>query len=291
MDQFYKDSFRSNSQTSTIFFSSSCDRGVILNKGRNGARYAPQAILHSFGKFNQHKERSFTLKSLSSNQKELSLHEQQLLNITEITESLKGKTDQQLIHLGGGHDHIYSFAMAIEKISKDSIVILNLDAHLDTRINEPNSGTPFRQLDEDLKGPVHLIQYGIQFVSNSKSTASNLKNIKQETFTIEQIEAQTKSFKKKDKVLLKLLNELSKKASTLIISLDCDVIDGGQFQAVSAVNGRGIPCQYLLSLLHEIKKIDFQHKHLGIYEYNPVFDNLSNFGSRYLAQFIEEFLA
>jgi formiminoglutamase len=53
--------------------------------------------------------------------------------------------EQNIIHLGGGHDHVYPLLKAIETKYK-KIIILNIDPHCDTRESEHNhSGTPFRQ--------------------------------------------------------------------------------------------------------------------------------------------------
>ena len=50
-----------------------------------------------------------------------------------------------LIHLGGGHDHIYPLLRALSA-QNDRITVINIDAHLDTRTDDlPHSGTPFRQ--------------------------------------------------------------------------------------------------------------------------------------------------
>jgi formiminoglutamase len=59
--------------------------------------------------------------------------------------------------------------------------------------------------------------------------------------------------------------------------------------AVSAVNPQGIEqnqIEYIMSLL----KYQAPHAHLGIYEYNPIYEDLSNKGAKFIAKMLFDWL-
>ena len=57
-------------------------------------------------------------------------------------------------------------------------------------------------------------------------------------------------------------------------------------EAVSAVNPEGLPMQRVRDIFAFYQDLPQQKKIYGIYEYNPVFDNLSCKGARTLAALI-----
>ena len=163
-------------------------------------------------------------------------------------------------------------------------MIINLDAHLDTRTDEaPNSGTPFRQLANEFDGELEIIQLGIHDFANSLSTMSHLPNCREVVATYEDVRVGTKDFSKTEKFLARVIP--FQKETTYIFSLDADVIEAGIMEGVSAVNHRGLPYDFIEDvLLYAIDELKCQH--FGLFEYNPVYDNLSQKGARALAALI-----
>ena len=80
------------------------------------------------------------------------------------------------------------------------------------------------------------------------------------------------------------------KETNLFISIDSDAISSSVMEAVSAVNHDGINPKHLLDWVNMLKEFPCKTQVLGIYEYNPVFENLSQKGARYLAGLIYTFL-
>lgn len=272
-----------------LFLKFSSDIGTIRNMGRRGSLFAPEAILSVVKKLACHNLSKWSDVELA-NQKE----EKENFSVAQITLAskirnvLETKTRaEKFIYLGGGHDYIYPTVKAVNHFSKKCVVI-NLDAHLDTRTDtEANSGTPFRQLAHDFDGDLEIIQLGIHDFANSISTMSNLGKAKEVVATYEDVRYGTKDFTETDTFLKRVIP--FQKETTYIFSLDADVMEAGIMEGVSAVNHRGLPYDFIEDvLLYSIDELKCQH--FGIFEYNPVYDNLSQKGARTLAALIYQIM-
>lgn len=273
----------------TVFMKFSSDRGTILNMGRRGSCYAPEAILAVVKKLASHTllkwseveivDRALEEKDFPASQNESARKIAGLLKTHPRAE--------KFIYLGGGHDHVYPALKALNEIT-DKIVIINIDAHLDTRTDEsPNSGTPFRQIARDFNGTVEIVQLGIHDFANSISTMSNLPKGKETVMTYEDVRYGTKNFTDTEKFLRKVL-PLHKDA-VYFFSLDADALEAGIMEGVSAVNHRGLPYDFVEDvLLYSIDEL--KCRHFGLYEYNPVYDNLSQKGARTLAALVYQIM-
>lgn len=267
-----------------LFLLASCDKGVRRNYGRAGARFAPEAIINNFKKFANTTDFHFAKFEVSApNEKFEVAQKEQTKNITPFIHNQKN-----LIHIGGGHDHVYPFLMAFNEAPEKNIVIINIDAHLDTRVDdEHHSGTPFRNIDTDLDKNITLIQYGIHDFANSRSTKTDLVKTKQHVLSFEKLKTITNFFTRlPDEILTKFLVQ---EDTIVIISLDVDAIEAGSMPAVSAVNPEGIPLGHIADLINYTARTSYKC-HLGIYEYNPIFDDLSQKGSRAIASLIHGFV-
>jgi formiminoglutamase len=270
-----------------IFLKSECDLGVRLNLGRHGARFAPAAILYELKKMIHPltwQDRS--MKEVSVADSGNDFNQAQINQITNIVDALSTPIRGNIIQLGGGHDHIYCLAMALYQKYQKKIKIINLDAHADTRTDSCfHSGTPFRQLDQKI--PMDILQIGLNAYANSPSTLSPLKNRELKIFNryadqhfIQKIQSAIVTF---------LTNDNSEEFITLL-SLDCDVINASEMEAVSAVNPSGISYELVECILNWVKDLGVMPRTLGIYEYNPVYDTLSNKGAKQLAHLIYKWL-
>ncbi len=276
-------------ESDTVFMKFSSDRGTILNMGRRGSCYAPEAILTAVKKMAAHNllkwseveivDQALEEKDLSSSQAE---------SIKKMIRLFKEhKKASKFVSLGGGHDHVYPALMALNELTK-KIVVINIDAHLDTRTDEsPNSGTPFRQFARDFNGDVEIVQLGIHDFANTISTMSNLPKGRETVMTYEDVRYGTVNFNDNEKLLRKVLPY--HEDALYFFSLDADALDAGVMEGVSAVNHRGLPYDFVEDVL--IYAIDeLKCRHFGLYEYNPVYDNLSQKGARTLAALIYQIL-
>ncbi len=138
------------------------DEGVIRNKGRKGAKDAPDNIRAQFYK-------------LVANEKIISNNIFDLGNVN-IKKSLEETHDlleeivfqvlyenKKIVILGGGNDISYADCKALSKNNKN-ILALNIDSDLDVRPDEPrNSGTSYRMLlDEAIIFGENFYEVGIK---------------------------------------------------------------------------------------------------------------------------------
>ena len=169
-------SLKKNQSPDHLFLLSSSDIGTLRNMGRRGSLYAPRAIMNVLTKLSEHNQKSFQEFDVSFvNLENEDFNKAQQTEKATIANILKKYPNNNLIHLGGGHDHIYPLCMALnETIS--NLTVINIDAHLDTR-TDPffHSGTPFRQVANEFQGKFNLIQIGIHDFANTKSTMSPLQ--------------------------------------------------------------------------------------------------------------------
>lgn len=288
--------FRDSGLIKALCLLSPSDEGVIRNKGRSGSRYAPKAIINILKKQNNHLfsvDDSILIKTVAnSKDEEEDFCEAQQAQAKNISRFLNNHSHNPLIHIGGGHDHIYPLLVALEALDEiENLFILNIDAHCDTRIDSTqHSGTPFRDFSNQSKKPFHLIQLGVQKSANSKTTLAHLKNGSVEHIFMDDLIRMSHSFTQPLKSLFSNAPFKVNSKTAMILSLDADALDGASMQGVSAVNGHGIPALYVHSIIEQLKNLSVGHVSFGIYEYNPLYDNLSCLGAKVITSYLYRFL-
>lgn len=259
---------------------SSSDWGVVRNGGRRGARHGASSLLNAFGGMISpyDSDLTFSHHEVGNNVEEekdfISAQEKQ----AERIQTLLNKEASGVIHLGGGHDHLYPLGKAILPFlgEKQRLHIINLDAHLDTRDDElPHSGTPFRQLAELARERLTITQVGIHPYANAHGNYQNLKS--------------SMSIWGPGIFQLEQLSELIKQnpEDVFYLSLDADAIHASTMEAVSAVNHDGLSDKFVSDVFElYFRSVPRENWIVGIYEYNPLFDNLSCKGARFLASLL-----
>lgn len=143
------------------------DEGVKRNKGREGARRAPDEIRRALYKLpvpdtiseNDVFDLGNTLIQGSLEQ----IHERHC----QVVEQLL-RDEKVVIVFGGGNDISYPDCKALHRVFSE-VMAFNLDAHFDVRADAScNSGTPYRQLlEERLLSPEYFFEIGSQPFANS----------------------------------------------------------------------------------------------------------------------------
>lgn len=277
------------SEADTLFIKSSSDIGAIRNMGRRGSNFAPEAIINVVKKLAMHTGETWSEIEISDSKLEIEdfhfAQDEYVKKLATLYETYSKAN--KFIYLGGGHDHIYPMLKALNQSHK-KIIVINIDAHLDTRVDEfHNSGTPFRQFAKDFKGEFKLIQLGIHDFANSKTTMSDLGLAREVVATYDDLRHLTNQFTANRKVFERMIP--FDREALYIFSLDADALESGLMEGVSAVNHRGLPYQFVDELLN-YAILNLRVKHFGIYEYNPLFDNLSQKGARCLAGLIYQIM-
>lgn len=283
--------FVADEAAEVLIAKSPSDVGVRRNKGRNGARYAPLAIEAALKKMNDHLNRaSYHSVAVSDQEAEKANYEQAMDKSADRLSALLRVPRERVAHLGGGHDHALPLLKALERQSGKNTLIVNFDAHCDTRVDDiSHSGTPFRDFDRAAKKPFHLVQIGIHNYANSPATLSPLTNNTEKIFFRSDVKAlEEKGFAES------ALSQCPFKVdedTNLFISLDCDALSSSVMSAVSAVNHNGLDPEKVLEWTEVLKGLPCRNKVLGVYEYNPLFEDLSQKGARYLAGLIYHYLS
>lgn len=283
--QFTENSTNQQNIENILFLKSSSDIGVMRNFGRNGAKYAPKALLNILKKFTlTPRLKTFQFSELEVSNESLeteNFSQSQNIEAQNIESILKNNPHKALYHIGGGHDHIYPLLKSYEALGSREIIVINIDAHADTRIDDiHHSGTPFRQFDNEFQGIFKLYQIGLNRFANSFSTLSPLENGVMKVLWKDQLEDWN--------LVERFFQEINpSKEAVIIFSLDADCLSGFEVPSVSAVNPSGISLSFLEKLfLLYLGILKNKSPIVGIYELNPTFDTNSSLGLRTIGAFI-----
>lgn len=267
-----------------------CDEGVRRNLGRVGAEQGPRVLRERLAKLPIHfdSKRVGDIGDIICVEEDMEACQQALSNV--VSELLSKQVFPIII--GGGHDLSYGHFMGIRKAlrnkSKNKIGVINFDAHFDLRPVEKksNSGTPFNQINSELKKSNESLDYfaiGIQQQSNTKELFEIAKN-EQVNYAINyDCESSTEEMK----ALQKRLAPFIERNDYLYITIDLDGFSSAYAPGVSAPSPLGFTPYFvfkMLRFLFETKKVIS----CDIAELNPTLDrdNLtSNLGAK-LVDFI-----
>lgn len=272
-----------------LFIKSSSDIGVIRNGGRNGARFAPLSLLSFFKKLTQNEKLKnfvFIDKEVSTTEAEKKdFHAAQALEASKIDSLIGEHAPQHIIHLGGGHDHIYPLLKAISR-TFEKVIVINIDAHADSRTDDQfHSGTPFRQFENDFEGFFYLLQVGLHPFANSFSTLSPFSKGSFEIIWKADLSPELLD------IHFQKLTTLIDQKTLVVFSLDADALNGSEIPGVSAVNPSGLTRNQVIDLWKRYRKLPLNHPTIfGIYELNPLYDTLSGLSMRTAASLLYECL-
>jgi len=273
-----QENFKFSHEANFQVLTSSSDIGVQRNFGRIGSRFASKTIISELKKLSSIKNLKLQVEEVSSQS-----YEKENFDSSQENEALKIfsflNKRKSTIHLGGGHDHVYPLLKALEKKYK-KLFIINIDPHLDCRKESLNhSGTPFIQFLNESTSDSRLLQYGIKNYANTSSNFNSIRNLEQITILPEHASLSTNY----------LWQNFAKdlEDSFFVISLDCDVLEN--FPAVSAPAHQGQSFQEIRNFILDSYE-SFPNIALGIYELNPLYDDLANSSSRKMASLIHDIM-
>ncbi len=264
-----------------VILGSPQDEGVIRNKGREGARYAPDKIREAFYKLSLSKKieslKIFDIGNIKIENNLEEIHEKQEEVIYQLL-----KENKKIIILGGGNDISYPDCKALSRLN-NNLLAFNIDSHFDVRSDKTrNSGTSYRMLlDENLVKPKNFYEIGIKQFSSSIVHKNYVLTKGSHIFYYDEI---------KNKRIKKLLKEIlmKKKNKLLFWGFDMDAVNASDAPGVSAPNPAGLSIDEAL-LISEIAAHDKRTKIFEISEVNPKFD-LDNKTSKLAAVMIWHFL-
>ncbi|OIQ24576.1 formimidoylglutamase [uncultured Vibrio sp.] len=255
------------------------DAGVARNKGRIGAKKAPDLIRRALANMAWHSD--VPIIDLGNVVCEDDLLEQsQIEAASVITQALE---QCPVITLGGGHEIAWSSFLGLanhlqitQPENKPKIGIINFDAHFDLRAFEshhaeikPSSGTPFNQIHQHCESNGWDFHYACLGVSRASNTAALFQRA--DELGVWYVE---------DKQLthinhiyhLTQLQHFIDNCDYLYLTIDLDVFPASTAPGVSAPAARGVSYESLALFLERILHYKNKLMIADIAEYNPTYD-------------------
>ncbi len=251
-----------------------CDEGVRRNQGRVGAVEGPNHLRGKLGKIPVHfnSKRIIDFGDVHCSDAAMELCQK---TFSETISNLI-KNNVFPIAFGGGHDIAYAHFMGIQDALKDKnqrkIGIINFDAHFDLRPVEtqPNSGTPFNQIINELKLQQETVDYfviGIQQQSNTKelfdiAEAENVQFVYD--YECENTESHIEGLQHK-------LKSFINNNDHIYITIDLDGFSSAYVSGVSAPSPLGFSPYFVFKLLRFLLNTN-KVISCDIAELNPMYD-------------------
>ena len=237
------------------------DEGVRRNKGRVGAKDAPDAIRRCLYRYvTINKLKLFDIGNTVIQDTLEATHEVHRENVRQML-----RDGKKVVILGGGNDVSYPDCSALALESEKGIVAFNIDAHFDVRADEPrNSGTPYRQLLEEghIQGN-HFFEVGYQPFANSPSYEKYL--VDKGAMLIPLLAVWTHGINH----VLELMS--IKPDLPIFWGLDMDVVRAADAPGVSAVNPAGMTGDEFIRIATQAGA-DPNTRIFEITEVNPTYD-------------------
>lgn len=260
------------------------DEGVRRNKGRIGAKDAPDVIRKNMSNFPVVKP-DFILKDFGNVECEGS-------NLEEAQNDLAGKVSSVLlmggksIVFGGGHEVMFAHFSGIKKAYPGKkIGIVNIDAHFDNREIEPQigatSGTGFWQIAQEEQ--LYSLHIGIQKNSNTLKLFDTAHQLGMKYILSDEI------FFENLPNIYEKIDLLTSQVDVLYVTICMDAFNASIAPGVSATayNGLFADASFLHLFRHLLQSTKLVA--LDVAEINPTYD-LQEQTSRLAASLINEWL-
>jgi len=249
------------------------DTGVLLNRGRVGARGGPSAFraaLSTYGVANPSLPRVFDAGDIIVGSDIHQTHDR-------ITTAVNTLLELGLfpVGIGGGHDLTFPFVRAVAQrlasppgsrveiggVSESSRLSgVYLDAHLDVR-QEVGSGMPFRRLVEDC-GVASLTCIGADEFANASEHVDWFRAHSGSILTSDDAERDVVSSR---------VPRCFASESPLFVSIDMDCLNVAHAPGVSAINPSGLSPRTVASYAYHAGRSSHVHC-FDIMELNPTYD-------------------
>lgn len=255
-----------NESESKVLLGFCSDEGVKRNKGRLGAKSAPNFIRKALSNLPVHFKNNniFDAGDILVNE---DLEESRKFQTEKVYDILNSKSFPLII--GGGHETALGNYLAFIKHYPEDSLVINLDAHFDIRLPNPisTSGTPFYEMNQYAKSNNLKFNYlvlGIQQLGNTQALFKRADELKINYKLADDIHADFNSF-------LVELNLQLKQYKNIYLSVDMDVFDVAYAPGVSAPTINGLTPYQIKTIINSIKATG-NLKIADFVEVNPEFD-------------------
>jgi formiminoglutamase len=244
-----------------------CDEGVRRNGGRVGAKGGPRAIRGALANLAWHQHCPvYDAGDVYCDDADMEGAQSRL---AEVVADVIRAGHRPLV-LGGGHETAWGTFQGIVAAKPDaSVGVINIDAHLDLRADEPgNSGTPFYQMAKwcERRGrPFRYLCVGTAEPSNTAALFNRLAEHGGEHIP------DTDFVPLDRKEPLEYVSEFVRRGEAVHLSIDFDVLPGATMPAVSAPAARGLALEVIELILDRVLGSE-KVLAVDLVELNPRFD-------------------
>lgn len=260
------------------------DEGVQRNKGRVGAKDAPDIIRKNMSNFPVILP-DFSLLDFGNMSCEGGNLEQAQADLAKKVSKVLLKGARSLV-LGGGHEVMYGHYLGVKTaFPEQKVGIINIDAHFDNRMPEQDtgasSGTGFWQVAQE--GNIHSLHIGIQRNSNTLKLFDTAHQ-----YGMKYILADELFFENLPSVYQRI-NDLFDSVDVVYLTICMDVFNASIAPGVSASAYNGIFTD--AAFMHFYRHILKQEKlvALDVAEVNPLYD-IQDRTARLAASLVNEWL-
>lgn len=248
-----------------------CEEGVKRNQGRIGAKEGPTAFRKVLAGLPVHFPN--TVRLIDAGDVFCSNG-----NLEEAQDCLHAAVNEIIsmggfpILLGGGHEITYPHYLGIQTATKQSVGMINLDAHLDIRPlvdGKGNSGTGFYQIGQHVERenlPFHYLAIGIQEISNTKALFDYA-----DSKGVEIIHAKDIYAERLGEIMDQII-AFGKKVDQVYLTIDLDVFAAAYAPGVSALAFHGIVPDHNFQLIFDTILQLPNLRSIDVAELNPHFD-------------------
>lgn len=243
------------------------DEGVRRNKGRQGAKDAPDLIRKNMANFPVIRP-DFTVLDFGNITCDGENLEEAQNNLAKNVSKVLLKNGRSVV-LGGGHEVTYAHYLGVKTaFPEQKIGIINIDAHFDNREPEngvgASSGTGFWQIAQE--GPISSLHIGIQRNSNTLKLFDTAHQYGMKYILSDEI------FFENLPSVYQRINDLVESVDYLYLTICMDVFNASIAPGVSASAYNGIFADP--AFMHLYKHILKSEKLLAldVAEVNPIYD-------------------
>lgn len=273
-----------NTKPNIAFLGFCSDEGVKRNKGRIGAKNAPDILRKTLANLPYNVETKKSIFDFGNIVLEEDNLEKARKEQIECVADLLRKNYFPII-LGGGHETALGNFLGLAE-HHENIGIINIDAHFDLRIPVENStsGTPFYEMahycqQNDRK--FHYFAIGIQKTGNTAALFSRAHELQVETVLADEVHIDLN-------FSLRKVEDYIQKFDAIYLSLDLDVLDAAFAPGVSAPSANGLRTFQVKSIIQTVIQSG-KLKLFDVVELNPEYD-IDNRTAKVAAHLISEFL-
>ncbi len=245
-----------------------CDEGVRRNGGRVGAKDGPSAIRASLANLAWRESQAvYDAGDVRCDNGDMEGAQSRLAEV--VAEAIR--VGHRPLIIGGGHETAWGTFQGIVATTKPKakIGVINIDAHLDLRADEPgNSGTPFAQIArwcETNRRPFRYLCLGVAEPANTKALFARAEELKAEWFRDFDLGPWS------IQIIQRVVAEFVESVDHVHLSIDLDVLPAATMPAVSAPAACGVPLESVEPLAGRILA-DGKVVATDIVELNPAFD-------------------